>query len=323
MGSLKTEEVSTVLIIGIAGGLAQILAKLISKEYPNAQIVGVDSRPLGKIRIPNTTFKTFRYSRGNFEKLFREHRFDLVYHLGRISHANTGGNLTLAKRLDLNIMGTSRILDLCLKHHIKKIVMLSTFHVYGALPDNPAFVAEEASLRASINYPELRDVVEMDQLTTSWMWKNQNHIKTVVLRPCNIVGSQIKNAISKYLMSPWSPTPIDYNPMFQFIHEFDMARVLVKCIELVPTGIYNVSPHEFISLKEAREIIGTKGIPCSMFLLGNLAGLYKRFNSTLPNYLLDYLRYSCLIDPHEISLFLGKDFCRFKAKDTLDLLRLN
>lgn len=321
MGTLKANEVNTILIIGIAGGLAQILSKFLHEEFPSAKIIGVDSRSLKEADIPNVTLQTFRYSRGNFEKLFREHEFDVVYHLGRISHANVGNQLSLAKRLDLNIIGTSRILDLCLKHEVKKIVILSTFHVYGALPDNPAFLNEERFLRASIAYPELRDVVEMDRLTTSWMWKNQNHIKTIILRPCNIIGSQIKNAISRYLLNPWTPTPIDYNPMFQFIHESDMARVLQQCVELIPTGIYNVSPHEFISLKEARKIIGIAGVPSSLFILSNLAGFFKRFNAELPNYLLDYLKFSCLIDAQELKGILGQDFCKFTIKETLELLK--
>ena len=46
----------------------------------------------------------------------------------------------IRKRLNLNIMGTNRILDLSLKFKIKKVIVLSTFHVYGALPDNPTFL---------------------------------------------------------------------------------------------------------------------------------------------------------------------------------------
>lgn len=320
---LKTEDVKFILIIGVAGGLAQILLKLLHQKFPHAQIIGVDSRPLGQPGVPNVSLQTFRYSRGSFEKLFREYSFDLVYHLGRVSHANVGKQLSLAKRLDLNIIGTSRILDLCLKHEIKKIVVLSTFHVYGALPDNSAFLDEQTFPRASIAYPELRDVVEMDQLTTSWMWQNQNQIETIIFRPCNIIGSQIKNAISRYLLSPWTPTPIDYNPMFQFIHEYDMARVLRECVNVVPTGIYNVSPHEFISLKEARHTIGVPGVPASLFILGHLFQVFKRFNPELPDYLLDYLKFSCLINSDELSRYLGKDFYQFTIKDTLRLLKSN
>ena len=93
-------------------------------------------------------------------------------------------------------MGTNRILDLSLKFKIKKSLFLVHF-MFMALPDNPTFLKEDAPLRGSFNYPELRDVVEMDQMTTNWMWKNQNKINVVVLETCNIVGPQIKKCHHK------------------------------------------------------------------------------------------------------------------------------
>ncbi len=316
-----TNPIKNILIIGAAGGLAQLLIERLQASYANAQIVGVDSRPLKPTGLPNVQLQSFRYSRGNFEKLFRESAFDLVYHLGRVSHANPGNQLSLAKRMDLNVIGTSRILELCLKHNIKKMVMLSTFHVYGALPDNPAFLNEETFLRASVAYPELRDVVEMDQLATSWMWKNQNHMETVILRPCNIIGSRIRNAMSRYLLNRWTPTPIDYNPMFQFIHELDMARVLEACIEKVPTGVYNVSPEDFISLRDARATLGIPGLPASLFLLSWLVVGSRRLNAEVPSYILDYLKFPCLIDSSALNRLLGADFYDYSIRETLSLLK--
>lgn len=79
-------------------------------------------------------------------------------------------------------MGTNRILDLCERSGVAKVIILSTFHVYGALSDNSIFLGEDAPLRASIRHPELRDVIEMDQICTNWMWKNQKSISTVVLK---------------------------------------------------------------------------------------------------------------------------------------------
>ena len=51
----------------------------------------------------------------------------------------------------------------------------------GHFTINPVFITEDYPLKASIKYPELRDVVEMDQIATNWMWKNQNDIETIVL----------------------------------------------------------------------------------------------------------------------------------------------
>jgi UDP-glucose 4-epimerase len=262
-----------------------------------------------------------KYSRGNFENLFRTHEFDVVYHLGRISHSSNTHNV-LAKRIELSVMGTNRILDLCERSGVKKVVILSTFHVYGAMPDNSIFLTEDAPLRASMRHPELRDVIEMDQICTSWMWKNQNTISTVVLRPCNIIGTQIQNSMTKFLSGPVALSPIDYNPFFQFIHEFDMAQILYKSLDALPTGTYNVAGSDFIALREALKVVGTKGIPFPMILAGGVNSALKKLGIDVPEYLLDYLKFSCLISNAELKKHLGPDFLRFTIREALELIKL-
>lgn len=317
----QDQENKKVLIIGIAGGLAQILAKLILKNHPNWELLGVDSRSIKHVKkIKGLKSERIRYSRGNFENLFRDHQFDYVYHLARISHSsNTSGGLT--ERLELSVMGTNRILDLSHRFGVKKIIILSTFHVYGALSDNGIFIKEDAPLKASIKHPELRDVVEMDQICSTWMWKYQKDVAAILLRPCNIVGNEISNTMSKYLTSHFALRPIDYNPIFQFIHEFDMAQVLYRSIAELPTGIYNVSTNEFISLREALDIIGSKGIP---FPIVTASLLNRALNLTklgVPEYMVDYLKYSCLIDNSQLRKHLGQDFFRYEMNETLELLK--
>ncbi len=311
-----------ILLIGIAGGLAQMTARLILTEHPDWEILGVDSRGVSRVpQLKGLTSMEFKYSRGNFENLFRTHEFDVVYHLGRISHSSNSDNV-LAKRIDLSVMGTNRILELCERSGVKKVVILSTFHVYGAYPDNSIFLREDAPLRASVKHPELRDVVEMDQICTSWMWKNQNNISTVVLRPCNIVGTLIQNSMTKFLAGPIALRPVDYNPVFQFIHEFDMAQILYKAMAQLPTGTYNVAGDEYISFRDALDVVGTKGVPFPMILGKPLNNLVRRINIDVPDYLIDYLKFSCLISNSEMKKHLGQNFMRFSIKEALELIKL-
>lgn len=311
-----------ILMIGIAGGLAQMTARLILNEHPDWEIIGIDSRNVSGVPpLKGLTSINLKYSRGNFENLFRTHHFDVVYHLGRISHSSNEQNV-LAKRIDLSVMGTNRILELCERSGVKKVIILSTFHVYGALSDNSIFLGEDAPLRASIRHPELRDVIEMDQICTNWMWKNQKSISTVVLRPCNIIGTQIQNAMTRFLAGAIALSPMDYNPFFQFIHEFDMAHILYKSLESVPTGTYNVAGNDFISLREALKVVGTKSIPFPMILAGGMNEMLKKLSINVPDYLLDYLKFSCLISNNELKKHLGPNFLRFSIKEALELIKL-
>lgn len=312
----------SILIIGIAGGLAQMTARLILTEHPDWEILGIDSRDVSSVpKLENLTALNVKYSRGSFENLFRTHHFDVVYHLGRISHSSNEQNV-LAKRIDLSVMGTNRILELSERSGVKKVIILSTFHVYGALPDNSIFLKEDAPLRASIRHPELRDVIEMDQICTNWMWKNQNSISTVVLRPCNIIGTQIQNSMTKFLSGPVALSPVDYNPYFQFIHEFDMAHILYKAMDQLPTGTYNVAGSDFISLREALKVVGTQGVPFPMMLAGGLNSVLKKMNIDVPDYLFDYLKFSCLISNEKLKKSLGPEFLRFSIKEALELIKL-
>lgn len=311
-----------VLVIGAAGGLAQITIGLLSKYYPDLQVIGIDNRSIAHLpQREKVNLQPMSYTRGNFEKLFRDYSFDVVFHLGRLSHTRQNAKYSLTERLDLNVMGTNRILDLSLKFGVKKVLILSTYHVYGALADNPVFLNEDQPLRASIKYPELRDVTEMDQVATNWMWKHQGEIETVVLRPCNIIGPQINNSITQYLKSSYAPVPIDFNPMFQFIHEFDMARALIECVDHVPTGNYNVAPNESISLRKAREYIGRPGVPVPITVLEPAAHIVKRLWS-FPNYLIDYVKFSCIISSSALGKHLPQNNYRFTTKEALELLKI-
>ncbi len=308
-----------VLIIGIQGAMAKITAELLMKRDPNVKIHGVDSRPIDNMpKRSQLTWQQIKYNRTNFEKLFREHQFDSVLHLGRLGHSPAMGNIH--KRIDINLIGTNTILELAQKFQAKKVVILSTHHVYGALPDNPMFLKEDAPLRASFKYAELRDVVEMDQMCTNWMWKNQNSIQTIVLRPSNIIGPQIKNSITQYLKTPYAPLPMDYNPMFQFIHEFDMASMIVNALDKLTTGIYNVTGDDVISLHDAAEIIGVKKILVPIIAVEQLAKVLTPIWK-FPLYLIDYIKFPSTLDNSELKKNLGDDTFRFTAKEALELLK--
>ena len=309
------------LIIGISGSLAQRAMELLIERYPGIVIRGVDGRALPRLR-ESQQFKMERmpYTRSHFERLFRDQQFDLVLNLGRFSHSHGYAPKDMARKLEFSVIGSQRILDLSLKSGVKKVVTLSTFHVYGALPDNPAFISEEMPLRASLKYPDLRHVVDMDNVVTNWMWRHQNHIQSVLLRPCNIVGPGIRNTISRYLAYPKAPYPMDFNPMMQFVHEFDMANVIAEACEQLPTGIYNVAPSGVVALRQALQTMGNQGLPVPFFL-GKWLSRVRLPVLQVPGYLIDYLMYSCLIDSSLLHQHLPDDFFRFPVGDALQTLK--
>ena len=59
-----------------------------------------------------------------------------------------------------------------------------------------------------------------------------------------------------------------------------------------------------------------------MVLAGGLNSALKKFNIDVPDYLLDYLKFSCLISNNELKKHLGPDFMRFSINESLEMIKL-
>src|SRR3569623_1029884 len=99
-----------------------------------------------------------------------------------------------------NITGTTKLLEYCQAYRVPKVVLLSSSNVYGPRPDNPQFLTEDAPLLAAQRFPEMRDLVEIDHMFSTFLWRARE-CETVILRPVHIVGP-VHNAPSNYLRIP-------------------------------------------------------------------------------------------------------------------------
>ena len=308
------------LITGIHGALAQETAQKILDRYPNIQLIGIDPRLERK--QTRGRFKKFpmRYSRSNFEHLFFEHRFDLVLQIGRLPYTDNQSPSTHL-HMGLAPLGITKLLELALEFGTSKVIVLAGHQGYGALPDNPVFMNELSPLRGDLLYPELRGTIEMDQATSSFIWRGGDKLEVVLLRACNVIGPQIKNAISTYLSSPVIPYPIDYNPFFQFIHQDDMSDIIVNGITKLPAGVFNVATDDYISLKDLVNKLDAKLAPMPMFLTSIMAHAMKKIFENVPDYFIDNLRYSTLISNDEIKKHLGKRFWKKNLNQIITTLK--
>jgi len=309
-----SNKMNNILVIGASGGLSSLVIENLLKDKKN-HIIGIDPRK-NKHLIKSKRFSYIqdKYKLRSFEKIFRQYEIHDVYHIGRMSHTSfTSDDMS---RFETNLIGTKNLLDLCEKNQIKRFFLLSTFHIYGALPDNTTFLTEDSPLRASIKHPELRDIVEMDNLVTSWMWKNKDSIQTVIYRPCNIIGPSINNSISKYFSTPLMPKPIDFNPMIQLIGEKDIAYLIAQSSQL-ETGIYNVAPDTTVSLKKAHEILDLPRTPVALFLTQPVVNLINKVGLRFPHYLIDYIKYPCIIDGSRLNQIFSKKLKLSDTKKTL------
>ncbi len=277
-----------ILITGAAGALAQ---KVISQLRDTCDLVAVDFREqvyLGD-DIPSYCID---FNKRVFEDLFRRYRFDGVIHLGRIMSSQ----LTRMRRYNANVLGTQKMLDLSQKYGIKRVVVLSTFHVYGAVAYNPALIDEAAPLKSAGLSADLIDSVELENLANIYLWRYPE-LNIAILRPCNIVGPGVRNTISTLLESRRAPVLAGFSPMMQFIHIDDMAEALVMAYRKPVRGVFNVAPQDWVAYQHALALCGCKRLPVpsvprvvpKLFL----RSLYLR---SFQSFLMAFFKYPVVID---------------------------
>lgn len=227
-----------------------------------------------------------------FEDLFKTYSFDSVIHLGRISSSEE----TRLRRYNANVLGTQKLLDLSHKYGISNVIVLSTYHVYGASAYNPALIDETAPLKAAELTMDLVDSVELENLANIYLWRYPD-LNITILRPCNIVGPGVKNTISRLLSHNYSPVMMGFSPIMQFIHIDDMADAIALAHQQSKRGVYNVAPNDWIAYQDALAHCNCTTVPIPSVPPAVPKLITRAINLKMfPAYLVNYFKYPVVIN---------------------------
>jgi UDP-glucose 4-epimerase len=222
-----------------------------------------------------------------FEDVVRTELPTAIVHMGFIRHFRTDPRT----RHDVNVRGTKQLLDHCANYGVQKLVIVSSGYVYGAFPENPFYMDEDHGLFGSRNYPEIRDLIEVDTLATGFFGRCP-HIRTSVLRPVNVLGYFVRSMIGEYLRQDRVATILGFDPMMQFIHEEDICEAVALTLEQGLQGAFNVTGPGEVPLHVAIRETGGRAIPLPELLIRPLfARLFRWGLWPYPAGAIDYLKY--------------------------------
>jgi UDP-glucose 4-epimerase len=288
--------VKTVVITGISGRLGRIVARRLHHEL-GWKIVGLDRRPMpGRPKDIDLHQVDLRSKKAR--DVFRD--ADALLHLGVMHDPRARAS----ELYSWNITGTTKLLEYCQAHAVPKVVLLSSANVYGPRPDNPQFLTEDAPLLAAQRFPAMRDLVEIDHLVSTFLWKARE-LETVILRPVHIIGP-VHNAPSNYLRIPRPPVLLGFDPMVQLVHVLDVAEAIVQALAPGRRGIYNIVGPGEVPLSAILAELGREGRWIPHPIAAPLLRLAFTFGlSSFPVAELDFIRYVCMVDGRRASAELG------------------
>lgn len=279
-----------VLITGIAGGHGKVLARKLLQRG-GYRVCGVDRSPWNG-HPPAISFYQADVRKKAFDEVIRKERPDSIVHLAFIRHFAVDP----AVRHEVNVNGTKRLIEFAIGHGVKSIVVFSSSYVYGALPENPHYMDETFPLSVSRTYPEVRDLTEVDMLTTVFLCQ-YSHVAISILRPVNVLGRQAHTAMNRYLRHSYVPTVLGFNPMMQFIHEEDLAEAMALAIERDLRGTFNVVGPGAVPLKVAVAETGGRAVPLPEVVTRPAIGALFRWGLyPFPPGAIDFTKYPCTLD---------------------------
>ncbi len=287
-----------VLLTGVAGKLGRLVAHdLIASGH---EVLGIDRRPWPDAPEGVLMFNADIRKRPA-EDVFRTHRPDAVIHMATVSHVRASDSV----RYRINLKGTQAIFKHCARYQIKQCVFVGRHTYYGAAPDSPLYHSERDPPLAVSTFPALADMVAADLYAGTALWE-QPDMNTAVLRVCYTLGPSKTGTLAQYIRGPRVPTVLGFDPLFQFMHEVDVARAIRATLQHNLRGIFNVAGPQPVPLSLLLRVTERQAVPLPepLFqpMLGRL-GLPK-----LPKGSINHVKYPVVVDAANFQEATGFEF---------------
>jgi nucleoside-diphosphate-sugar epimerase len=257
----------TVVVTGIAGTLGSRVGGLLRAE--GARVVGVDlAAAVEALRLGRSdAVDPAGEGAGDVELVALDlagsggeslaavaSGADAIVHLAWQIPEGPGSRRRRHRANEANRRGLDRVLAAAAEAGVGQVVLVSSATVYGAWPDNPVPLSEDAPLRPNPAFAFAVGKAEAERTVTEWA---QGHpgVAVAVLRPAVTVGGA-ERPLYQALGATRAPRGADRNRPVQYLHVDDLASAVLVVLARRLAGVFNVAPDAGISEDTARALAG-------------------------------------------------------------------
>jgi UDP-glucose 4-epimerase len=196
---------------------------------------------------------------------------------------------------ELETVGTHRVLNAVAAAGVPQLVSVSSTMCYGARPDNPAWVTEEAPLRPPPSRA-LRDKAEADAQTLRFAAEHPG-VAVAVARLGALLPTARDHFWTRLLSRPVVPTVLGYDPLMQFLHPDDAVAALLHLWRAGGRGAFNVVGDGVLPLSHVLTRLRRLPLLLPAGLGQSLAAtLWRAQLVDMPQHFFGFLRWSWLAD---------------------------
>lgn len=238
---------SRVLVTGASGAVGSaLLRELAGRDH---EVVATDLHAPGT--LPNgIRFIPLDVRGSDPDRIIGAERPDVVIHLASIVSPTTR---EFAYQVD--VTGSRNVLEACLCHGVKRLVVTSSGAAYGYHPDNPVPLTEADPLRGNVEFAYSDHKRQVEEMLAAARVAHPG-LEQVVLRVGTVLGEGLENQITALFHRPRLLAIRGSESPFVFIWTRDLARILARAISDGPPGIYNVAGDGAMTISEIARVLG-------------------------------------------------------------------
>ena len=300
---------ANILITGVSGFPGNRVAERLL-ELPGYNVIGLD------VEKPAEELKGLDFIQADIRnplmvELLKTENIDTVCHLGFLESDRPN-----EMAFDFNVMGTTKLFSACAEAGVRRIVIKSSTWVYGANPQNSAFLNEDKPLRGSRSSGTVRDLLEIESFCNGFR-QDSPEVALTVLRFAPMIGPGVDTPMTRFLIDSYAPLLLGFDPRMQVIHEDDVTGAIVHALLTASSGTFNVASAGVMPITRMTGFVGKPLLMAPYFCLY----LKSRWFSNLMTFTHwpiepDYLRYHCVADTRKMDAEL-QFIPRYTAEEAL------
>jgi UDP-glucose 4-epimerase len=160
----------------------------------------------------------------------------------------------------VNIEGTRRVLDAAAAVGVRKVVRVSSAAVYGAWPNNPVPLTEDAPLRPNPGFSPAVHTAEAERLLAEWGDEHPGVVITT-LRTAPVLGRGAERLPSRLLLGRPTLRVRGAAPPVQATHVDDLVRALALVVLGDHPGTFNVASDGWLEPTELAQLRRGAALP--------------------------------------------------------------
>jgi nucleoside-diphosphate-sugar epimerase len=197
------------------------------------------------------------------------------------------------QRRAYNVRGAQTVLTAAAASRVGRVILVTSAMVYGARPENPVPLPEDAPLAAETDSSVAGDMLEIEQLAE----RSPRAVAVTTVRPAALVGDAVDTLVTRHFEAPRLFTVKGCAPRWQFCHVDDLVSALEFIVVNGIAGPVAVGCDGWLEQDEVEQLSGLKSIELPARLtFGTAQRLHRMGVTPAPAIDLRYVVYPWAVD---------------------------